>query len=157
MTSSRLRRTLWIAGATLCMALTACSSSPPLDSAAASSLQQGVRQVAVLAAAHDYSTALRQLHDLQSELTGATRAGRVTAARAVRIQSAIDQIQADLSALQVGSAPRSSATPSPARTSPSAARGKSKNTSRKSAGGSGSGGNNGDSGGDQGGGGGGGD
>lgn len=92
--------------------LTSCSSTPALTDGASAELQSAVTAVANPAAAGDPAAALAALDTLQATLDAHIGAGSVTAERAAQIQANIDQVRADLQAIQSGSTP----TPAPVET-----------------------------------------
>jgi hypothetical protein len=63
-------------------------------------MQDGVVQIAQLAAGGDIAGAASQLDALQAQLAEAVDGDLVSAARAARIQTAIDAVRADLDGLQ---------------------------------------------------------
>lgn len=83
-------------------------SAPAIDSATGSALQDSVVAVAEQSAEGDNEAALAQLDELQSQLDAAIASDLITAARAARVQDAIDAVRADLEALV---APEPSPTP----------------------------------------------
>ena len=93
-----------LAGVALVAGLSGCAS-PALDEAAGSQLQESVVAIADAAAAGDLAGAVGGLDELQTELDAAIAADRVTAARAARIQAAIDAVRTDLASLQAATAP----------------------------------------------------
>jgi len=98
-----------LAGAALIAGLSGCAS-PAFDEAAAAQLQESVVAVAGSAAAGDLPGAVAGLDELQTELDAAVSADLVTAARAARIQTAINAVRSDLESLQ---APAVVETPAP--------------------------------------------
>ena len=104
-----------LAAAALAVVFAGCST-PAIDPASASELQDSVVSVAEQAADGDNAAALTKLDELQAQLDQAVEADLITAARAARVQKAIDAVRADLEAL-VAPAPEPSPTPSaPAET-----------------------------------------
>ncbi|MFH8249367.1 hypothetical protein ACH3VR_03230 [Microbacterium sp. B2969] len=100
------------AGAALAVALAGCAPQSSLDSAAGAQMQDAVVSVAQAAASGDPAGASTQLDGLQAQLDAAIHNDKVTAARAARIQTAIDAVRADLQALLAPPpAPEPSATP----------------------------------------------
>ena len=93
-----------LAGAVLVAGLSGCAT-PALDEAAGAQLQESVVAIADAAAAGDLAGAVVGLDELQTELDAAIAADEVTAARAARIQSAIDAVRTDLESLQAATAP----------------------------------------------------
>jgi ribosomal protein S20 len=95
-----IRRTLVAAAAAAALAagLAGCAS-PALEDEAGSQLQGSVVDVAQAAASGDVAGALVQLDEVEAQLDAAVEADAVTAARAARIQSAIDAVRTDLEAL----------------------------------------------------------
>ena len=87
------------AGAALVIGLAGCASTGPLDGSAAAAMQDSVTAVAQLAANGDPNGANARLDQLQTQLDSAIDGDLVTAARAARIQNAIDAVRADLAAL----------------------------------------------------------
>ncbi|TDN92125.1 hypothetical protein [Microbacterium sp. BK668] len=100
-----------VAGGLLVVGLTACAPQSSLDAAAGASMQDTVVAVAELAANRDTAGATARLDELQSQLDAAIDGDLVTAARAARIQDAIDAVRADLAALST-TPPDPSPTPS---------------------------------------------
>lgn len=98
-----------LAVAALTVGLAACST-PAIDSTTAAQLQDTVVAVAEHASSGDGAAAVAQLDELQAQLDSAVDADLITAARAARVQAAIDTIRADLEAL---AAPEPEATPAP--------------------------------------------
>jgi hypothetical protein len=88
-----------VAGGLLVLGLAGCAGPSSLDSAASAGMQDSVVAVAQLAAKGDAAGATAQLDTLQSQLDAAVEGDLVTAARAARIQDAIDVVRADLAAL----------------------------------------------------------
>ncbi|QIG39972.1 hypothetical protein G5T42_11155 [Microbacterium sp. 4R-513] len=102
-----------LAGSALVVALAGCGAQPTLDGTAAAGMQDSVVAVAQLAANGDAPGATAQLDQLQSQLDAAIDGDLVTAARAARIQDAIDAVRADLAAL---AAPQPAPSPSESET-----------------------------------------
>ena len=94
----RRRFTLVVAGITLAGGLLAgcATGTPDLHSDTASGLQDGVLTVSTAAAAGDFAGAQAALDVVQADLTAASAANGVTAARAAEIQAAIDLVASDL-------------------------------------------------------------
>lgn len=113
---SRSRFVLVAAGLLLTLtALVGCSGAQAdLQESAAGRLQSSVLEVTTAAAAGNYETARLALNALQAHVLTAAAAGQVTAARSAEIQSAINLVQADLTAAIVASTP--TPTPTPTRT-----------------------------------------
>lgn len=88
-----------LAGVVLVVGLAGCAGRGPLDSSAASAMQDSVVAVAQLASHGDPNGANAQLDQLQTQLDSAIAGDLVTAARAARIQTAIDAVRADLATL----------------------------------------------------------
>ena len=84
-----------LAGVALVAGLSGCAT-PALDDAAAAQFQESVVAIADSAAAGDLAGAVGGLDELQTELDAAIEADLVTAARAARIQAAIDAVRSDL-------------------------------------------------------------
>ncbi|WP_243073913.1 hypothetical protein [Microbacterium sp. SS28] len=99
------------AAAIVVAALTGCAS-PSLDTSFGDQLQTSVVEVASAAAGGDLPGAIVQLDEVQAQLQEAIDAEAVTAARAARIQTAIDAVRADLEAL-VPPAPAPAPEPAP--------------------------------------------
>ena len=99
-----------LAGIALIAGLSGCAT-PALDQAAATQFQESVVAIADSAAAGDLTGAVAGLDELQTELNAAIDADLVTAARAVRIQAAIDVVRSDLEVLQAAPAPVESPAP----------------------------------------------
>jgi ribosomal protein S20 len=95
-----LRNRLATAGAGILLAaglLTGCATeTPELQETAARTLQLAVLDVTNAVKSGDLATAQAELTELENELMKAVEADEVTAARTVRIQSAIDLIRTDL-------------------------------------------------------------
>lgn len=95
------RRTLAaVVGVVLAVGLSGCAGSGSLDTATGARMQDGVVQIAQLAAGGDIAGAASQLDALQAQLAEAVDGDLVSAARAARIQTAIDAVRADLDGLQ---------------------------------------------------------
>lgn len=88
-----------LAAAALVAGLSGCAT-PAVDGDAAGQFQDSVVAIAESAAAGDVAGAVGGLDELQTELNAAMEADLVTAARAARIQAAIDTVRSDLDALQ---------------------------------------------------------
>ena len=99
-----------LAGAALIALLSGCAS-PTFDQTTATQLQESVVSVAESAAAGDFPGAVAELDELQTELDAAIEADLVTAARAARIQAAINVVRADLDVLVAPAAPATEPTP----------------------------------------------
>ncbi|MET0989034.1 MAG: hypothetical protein ABWY54_00155, partial [Glaciihabitans sp.] len=93
--------------------LTSCSSTPALTDDASAELQSAVSAVATPAAANDPAGALAALDTMQATLDAQIGAGSVTAERAAEIQANIDQVRADLQAIQSTPAPAPAETSTP--------------------------------------------
>jgi hypothetical protein len=93
-----------VVGAALVAGLSGCAS-PALDESAGAQLQESVVAIADAAAAGDLAGAVGGLDELQTELDAAIAEDMVTAARAARIQAAIDAVRTDLASLQAATAP----------------------------------------------------
>jgi hypothetical protein len=106
---TRRRLALAFASAVLVIGLAGCAT-PTLDGATGSDLQRSVVEVAELAAAGDAAAAIAQLDDLQTDLDAAIATDLITAARAARIQTAIDAVRIDLETL-LAPTPEPTATP----------------------------------------------
>lgn len=89
-----------VVGVALAVGLSGCAGSPSLDEATGARMQDGVVQIAELAAGGDIAGAASQLDALQAQLAEAVDGDLVSAARAARIQTAIDTVRADLDGLQ---------------------------------------------------------
>jgi ribosomal protein S20 len=84
-------------GLVLMLMLAACAGAPrAIDPTASERLTEAVSAVSADAAAGDAAAASAHLDAVQAELDAAVAAGTVTAARATRIQTAIDLVRADL-------------------------------------------------------------
>ncbi|WP_345799891.1 hypothetical protein AAIB33_10385 [Microbacterium sp. AZCO] len=88
-----------VAGIVLALSLAGCGSTPSVTDATATRMQASVVSIAQAAADGDAAAAVTQLDGLQSQLDDAVQHDQVTAARAARIQSAIEVVRADLAAL----------------------------------------------------------
>src|SRR6478609_8046847 len=88
-----------VAGVVLVVGLAGCTGRAPLDSSAAAAMQDSVVAVAQLASHGDPNGANAQLDQLQTQLDSPITGDLVTAARAARIQTAIDAVRADLATL----------------------------------------------------------
>jgi hypothetical protein len=101
------------------LVLTGCSTTDTaIGAGTATSLQQEVRHIAGLAAAHRYPAALSAAAALRSDLRTAVDTGRVPRDRAVHIGAALDLVVTDLRTAQGPASPSPSptATPTPTRT-----------------------------------------
>jgi hypothetical protein len=95
----RQRLTAAVAGVALALALAGCAPQASLDSSASAQMRDAVVAVAQAAASGDPAGASTKLDGLQGQLDAAVQNDQVTAARAARIQTAIDAVRADLQAL----------------------------------------------------------
>jgi hypothetical protein len=101
------------------LVLTGCGTTDSgIGAGTATSLQQEVRHIAGLAAAHRYPAALTAATALRSDLGTAVDTGRVSGDRAERIRAALGLVENDLRAAQPPLSPSPSPTPAvtPART-----------------------------------------
>jgi outer membrane biosynthesis protein TonB len=96
----RGRLALMVAGIALAGSmLTGCATgTPDLNADTAAGLQDGVLTVTTAAADGDFAGAQAALDTVQADLTAASAAEGVTAARAAEIQAAIDLVAGDLAA-----------------------------------------------------------
>jgi hypothetical protein len=106
----RRRLALVAAAAIISLGLAGCST-PALDDATAAQLQHSVIELADLAAAGDTPGAIGRLDQLQTDLDAAIASDLITAARAARVQTAIDAVRADLETL-IAAVPAPAPTPS---------------------------------------------
>lgn len=106
-----------LAVAALTVGLAACST-PAIDSTTAAQLQDTVVAVAEHASSGDGAAAVAQLDELQAQLDSAVDADLITAARAARVQAAIDTVRADLETLAAPEPEASPAPEDPAETTP---------------------------------------
>jgi predicted small secreted protein len=97
------------------LVLTGCSTAETGIGAGTSiALQQEVRHVAQLAAAHRYPAALSAAAALRSDLGAAVDTGRVPTGSATRIRAALDLVEGDLRTAARSASP--SPSPSPSKT-----------------------------------------
>ena len=103
----RTRLVLVVAGIGLAGSLlTGCANAASdLNADTAAGLQDGVLSVTSAAAAGDFAGALTALETVQADLTEASAADGLTAARATEIQAAIDLVAIDLAAAVAADAP----------------------------------------------------
>lgn len=103
-----------VAAVILALSLSGCAAAPPaLDQPTAERLQNGVRSVTTAVSAGDYADAQSALDALQADLLAAASAGAVTGERSARIQTAINQVGADLAAAIEAATPTPTPTPTP--------------------------------------------
>jgi outer membrane biosynthesis protein TonB len=96
------------------LVLTGCSTTDSgIGAGTATALQQEVRHIASLAAAHRYPAALTAATVLRSDLGTAVDTGRVSGDRAGRIRAALGLVENDLRAAQPALSPTTSPSPSP--------------------------------------------
>ena len=80
--------------------LAGCSAgATDIDQETSTQMQGAVQEIAVTAEGGDYGAAVVRLNALQAQLDQSLQAGRVGGARGVQIQTAIDQVRADLDAI----------------------------------------------------------
>ena len=113
----RRRGALAAAAIAVVLVTAGCGTADPgITAAASTALQQEVRQVARLAATHQYAAAQRSLTALQADLRASVASGAVSESRAARIRTAVGLVAADLRAgTPVRTAPPT-ATPTPTPT-----------------------------------------
>ena len=92
------------------------TADPGITAAASTALQQEVRQVARLAATHQYAAAQRSLTALQADLRASVASGAVSESRAARIRTAVGLVAADLRAGTPAATPTVTPTPTPTPT-----------------------------------------
>lgn len=98
MRGARVRLTIALAGALI---LAGCAAEPvDIDPAVSDELSTSVVQIADVAAAGDYVTALGRLDELEARASTAAGDGSITAARLVALQDAIERVRADLQGIQ---------------------------------------------------------
>lgn len=113
--STRTRRSTaaLVIGALLLM-LTGCAApAPEIDPSTVERLTAGVLAVSTDAAAGDPTAASAELDGVQAELDAAIADDAITAARATRIQTAIDLVRADLVEALTPVPPTEATTPEP--------------------------------------------
>jgi hypothetical protein len=99
------------------LTLTGCATtSGGLGAGTATALQQEVRHIADLAAAHRYPAALAAATALRSDLRAAVDTGRVPGDRATRIRAALDLVETDLRTAQRAAPPTATPSPTPTAT-----------------------------------------
>ena len=97
------------------LVLTGCSTAETgIGAGTSTALQQEVRHVAQLAAAHRYPAALTAAAALRSDLGDAVDTGRVPTGSATRIRAALDLVEGDLRTAARSASP--SPSPSPSKT-----------------------------------------
>lgn len=116
-----IRAALPAAALAAALLLTGCSGAGPgITAATSTALEQEVRAVAGLAAAHRYPAALTAAATLRGDLTAAVAAGSVSDERAKRIRGALTLVETDLRTAQAASkparAPARTPTPTPTAT-----------------------------------------
>jgi predicted small secreted protein len=112
-----IRAALPAAALAAALLLTGCSTtSTGIGAGTATALQQEVRHVADLAAAHRYPAALTAVAALRTDLGAAVDTGRVPESRVARIRAALALVEADLRRAGRTASPTPSATPTPTPT-----------------------------------------
>lgn len=99
------------------LTLTGCATAgAAIGDGTATALQQEVRHIADLAAAHRYPAALTAATALRSDLRAAVDTGRVPDDRATRIRAALDLVETDLRSAQRAATPTATPSPTPTAT-----------------------------------------